>query len=391
MHNSAATPLLFLGFILLISLVISPIANRFNIPRASLFIVCGLVIGQVSPEPILQLVKQWFSSIANVTLLIIGYLLGTRLTRDYLTNYAKIVSLSTFTIVLCTFGVVCLGLLLLGFPIEVAAIMASIALATDPAATLDVIKQSRFNNRFTKTLEGIVALDDAAALIVFSITLSILSVFNTNDRSLLLIGQMLWELIGAVVLGGGVGLLLVWLLNLKQYDITHTQSVLVESLGLILLTGGLAIYLELSFLLAAMVMGLVVVNFSDQSLDHLHELEYIEHPLLVLFFVLAGASVAPVLNNNLIWLLSGYVFLRIVGRFLGGYSIPTDALSKTNKKWLGIALLPQAGIAVGLALLAGQHFESHANTIISATITLTVLFEIVGPVLTSYALTRNKK
>ncbi|WP_371189443.1 cation:proton antiporter [Thalassotalea maritima] len=391
MQDFSAIPLLLLGSMFLVSLIISPIANKFNIPRVSLFISCGLIIGQMLPEQLHQLTQQWFSMIANVTLLIVGYLLGTELTRDYLKNYAKVVSISTIAISLTTFIVVCSGLLLLGFALELSAILAAVAVATDPASTLDVIKQSRLNNRFTQILQGIVALDDAVALVIFSVVLSVVSVLAIDEPQFGPLLHMAWELSGAVLLGAAVGALLVWLLNMKRYADSQQQSVLIESLGLILLTGGLSLYFQFSFLLAAMVMGVVVVNFSDDSQQHLHELEFIEQPLLVLFFILAGASPILSLDTHIIGLVIAYLILRTAGRFVAGFLLPKQALNRQDRHCLGIALLPQAGIAMGMALLASQQFPEHANTIITVTIMVTVLFELVGPMFTSFALKRIER
>ncbi|QBY05933.1 hypothetical protein E2K93_16875 [Thalassotalea sp. HSM 43] len=391
MKDLSALPLTILGGMLLLSLVISPIANRFKIPRVSLFILCGLCIGYLSPAGVHSLAQEWFISISNVTLLIISYLLGTRLTRDYVSHYAKAASISTFVITFCTFFIVCLGLILIGFSLELAAIMAAIAIATDPAATLDVIKESKVENQFTKVLEGIVALDDAIALIVFSVVLSIVSTLLIPTDITPPIVHLLRELIGAILLGIIVGAMLVVLLNMKKHVKRQNKSVLVESLGLIFLTGGLALTFEFSFLLSAMVMGIVVVNFADDSIDHFHELEFIESPLLVLFFILAGASVSWKIEQNVVWLVVSYIVLRIAGRFISGYLIPRNTIASPSQQLLGIALLPQAGIALGMALVASHHFPQHANTIISTTIAVTIFFEVVGPFFTGYAINRIKR
>jgi len=166
------------------------------------------------------------------------------------------------------------------------------------------------------------------------------------------------------------------------------QSVIVESLGFIFLCGGLAIKMEVSFLLAAMTMGLVVVNRADATADHLHEIEDIEKPFLVLFFVMAGATLD--LEAGAAIGIAGILFilLRTLGRYLGGCLCPPTPELRGQRRWLGISLLPQAGVAMGMALVGANAYPQHADLLLSVAIAATVVFEITGPVLINLALDR---
>lgn len=374
------------GGLFLISLIVTPIANTLRIPRVTLLILSGIALGPHGADLLDGVGDTWFPFIADITLLIIGYLLGARLTKKYLNKYIGGVLSASLVITLTTVLVVTAGLLLAGFSVEVAVLLGSIAAATDPAATLDVIHQRRINNPFSNLLEGVVAIDDILGLLIFSLALAGLGLLNHNGDPLAPLLTMLWDIGGAVALGGIVGGLLAFLLNKKDPE----QSVIVESLGFIFLCGGLAINLEVSFLLAAMTMGLVVVNRADATADHLHEIEDIEKPFLVLFFVMAGATLD--LNAGAAIGIAGLLFilLRTLGRFLGGCLCPpTPQLQlQGQRKWLGISLLPQAGVAMGMALVGAHAYPEHADILLSVAIAATVIFEIMGPIFINLALDR---
>ena len=161
----------------------------------------------------------------------------------------------------------------------------------------------------------------------------------------------LWDLAGALILGIVLGVPMAYLSG----RISTGEPLQAEALGMVFLCGGLALWLEVSFILAAMVMGAVVVNLARHHKRPFHAIEGIEWPFLVLFFVLAGAS----LEIDVLWAagagLAGYVVLRVIGRLLGawlGGMLCAD--NPAERWWMGLAMLPQAGVALGMALVAAQ-------------------------------------
>lgn len=372
------------GGLFLISLIVTPIAKTLHIPRVTLLILSGIALGPHGFGLLNGVGKTWFPFIADITLLIIGYLLGARLTKSYINQYIGGVLSASLVITLVTMAVVSGGLLVAGFSIEIAVLLGAIAAATDPAATLDVIHQRRIKNYFTNLLEGVVAIDDILGLLIFSLALAALGLINHNGDPLTPLLTMLWDIFGALALGAVIGALLAYLLNKREPN----QSVIVESLGFIFLCGGLAIKMEVSFLLAAMTMGLVVVNRADATADHLHEIEDIEKPFLVLFFVMAGATLD--LEAGAAIGIAGILFilLRTLGRYLGGCLCPPTPELRGQRRWLGISLLPQAGVAMGMALVGANAYPQHADLLLSVAIAATVVFEITGPVLINLALDR---
>ena len=162
---------------------------------------------------------------------------------------------------------------------------------------------------------------------------------------------------------------------------------LFEALGIVFLCGGLALYFEVSYLLAAIVMGMVVVNLAEHHDYPFHEIENIEQPFLILFFVLAGASLQyqSLLGIGVIGFV--YILARIAGKVigvqLGGRCCQSTA---ETRNWMGFALLPQAGVAMGMALVAAEQFPDYRQLLLSVVISTTIFFELVGPVFTGFAL-----
>ncbi len=239
---------------------------------------------------------------------------------------------------------------------------------------------------------GIVAIDDALGLIAFSILLAVAQSINGGAEW----GHVLfsiWEIGGALLLGGGLGFIMARTLSYLHKENCPQQKdrIFMDTLGFVLLCGGLAFYFKLSFLLASMMLGMVVVNMIPKNcVEIFHAIEGIAWPFLTLFFVFAGASLQPDSLPQIGMIGLGYVVLRILGRIFGGWigGIKTE---KVMRNWMGLALMPQAGIALGMALIAVQQFPHLQETILPIVIGSTVLFQIIGPILTRLALFRAKE
>ena len=155
------------------------------------------------------------------------------------------------------------------------------------------------------------------------------------------------------------------------------------------LTAGLAIWLEVSYLLAGMTAGMLIVNFARHHKQAFHEIENARWPFMVLFFLLAGVSLELGHLATMGGIGVAYLTLRIAGRILGGWiGARLGKQSAAQRPWFGIALLPQAGVAIGMALVAAESFPEWGETIITLTIGTTVVFELIGPPATLFALRR---
>lgn len=329
-----------------------------------------------------------FDLAASLALTMVGFLLGERVGHLLAERGAReMLWISAFVVIL-TVAVVGAGLMAIGVPVVFALLLAAVAPATDPAATVDVVDSMGAKGRFSKLLLAIVAVDDAWGVLVFSLLLSIAGLLAGNGESLLeplLAG--LWEIGGAIALGGILGIVMAKVSG----RISPGEPTRLEALGFVFLLCGVALVMEVSFILAAMTLGLVVSLMAKHHESAFHEIKRLELPFMILFFVLAGAhfELTSLTTVGLVGVC--YIFFRMFGRILGGWWGGAVAGSdRFTRKWIGLALMPQAGVAIGMALLAAQEFPEHADELIQITIGATVLFEMVGPILTRVAISRSE-
>lgn len=350
----------------------------------TLLLAFGFSVGPSGLGLLPDITAQWFPAVTDIALLMVGFLLGGALTRRALRERGRQVLVVSVSVVVATFGVVCTGMLLLGAPLSVAMLLAAISTATDPAASVDAVHATDRATPFSDTLTAIVAVDDAWGLIVFSVALAMSLLLQGSGSSGVAL-HALWELGGALGLGFALGIPMAYLTG----RIKPGEPSLYEALGLVFLCGGLALWLDVSFLLASMALGATVANLARHHTRPFHAIEGIEWPFLVLFFVLAGSALdITMLGAAGEWLLA-YVVLRVLGRLagggLGGSLPPADP---TVRRWMGISLLPQAGVGLGMALVAAEQLPEVGEVLLPIVVAATVIFEMLGPVATRFALER---
>jgi Kef-type K+ transport system membrane component KefB len=377
--------LISLGVIFLAGLLFDAVGRRTRLPRVTLLLLFGFSVGPGGLDLLPDITAAWFPAVADMALIMIGFLLGGKLTRATLRDHGRQVVRVSIAVVAVTLLIVGVGLVAIGVPLPVAVLLAAIATATAPAATLDVVHGSGRDTPFSRTLLAIVAVDDVWGLVAFSVALAFGLVLQGDGASAVLV-HAAWELGGALVLGLALGAPMATLTG----RIEPGEPSLYEALGLVLLCGGLALWLGVSFLLASITLGAVVANLARHHTRPFHAIEGIEWPFMVLFFVLAGASLElRALADAGAWL-AAYVGLRVIGRlagaWLGGWLPPADA---ALRRWMGIALLPQAGVALGMALVAAQRFPEFGEVILPLVVAATAIFELVGPLGTRLALERS--
>ena len=191
------------------------------------------------------------------------------------------------------------------------------------------------------------------------------------------------EVGGAIALGLAIGLPAAYATG----RIDPGEPTLAEALGIVLVCAGLSLWLEVSFLLAGMTAGAVIVNLARHHEYPFHEIEHISWPFLIVFFVLAGASVDAGALADSGLLAAAFIVLRMAGRVVGGWiGGRLGGLSRKDSALVGIALTPQAGVALGMVLVAGQAVPDIAEGILVTTVAATRFFELLGPLLTRFAL-----
>ncbi|MDZ7811451.1 MAG: cation:proton antiporter [Arhodomonas sp.] len=249
------------------------------------------------------------------------------------------------------------------------------------------MRESGAEGPFTETLLGVVAVDDVWGVLTFSLLMAAVAMLDGGD-GMAALTHGAWEIGGAL----GLGVVLGVPAALATGRVSLGDPTLAEALGLVFLCLGAARWLEVSFLLAAVVMGAVVANLATHHNRPFHAIEHIQWPFMLVFFLLAGAALELEALPAVGWLGAAYVLARIAGRLLGASAgARWFAMRQGMGLWMGVALLPQAGIAVGMALVAAQRFPERADVLLSVVLASTVVFEIVGPPMTRLALRRTKE
>jgi Kef-type K+ transport system membrane component KefB len=380
--TGSSAALLLLGAILSVSILVDVVARRTSLPRISLLVMVGvgvaviqqLVLGSTDARPLADLGEP----LIQVALVMVAFLLGGELTLERLRSIGPLILLVSVSVIGVGVIVVATGLWLFGFPLAVAVSLAAISVATDPAAVSETVHETGDTRLRARLLMGIVAIDDAWGVLSFGLAMALLSWWLSGEGGTALLHAG-WELGGALLLGIAVGLPAAWLTGrLRPGEPTQ-----VEAIALILLLAGMASWLGVSSLLAAMMAGALVANLSRHHTRSFNEIEHIEWPFLVFFFVLSGASIDLSRLDDALGLTLAYLLLRLLGRYLGG--LLGMRLARARRVELppdiGLALTPQAGVAMGMGLLAAERFPEHSAMLISTVVVSTVVFEALGPLL----------
>ncbi|MBN2509688.1 MAG: cation:proton antiporter [Spirochaetales bacterium] len=390
--------LLLLGVVLFGGTLAGRLFQRFKIPQVIGYIGAGMVLGYSGFRFIDETALANLQPFSSFALGLIGFMIGGELKISTLRKFGRqfmsillLESLGSFVLVtiLTTF----VGYVLFGDMVYASAlglVFGAVSSATAPAATTDVLWENKTKGPLTTIVLGIVAMDDGVALVLFALATSIagnLLGISTGGilHHLLMIG---WEIGGSVVLGLGTGFILYRLIrNFKNED-----RILAFSISAILLLTGIAVTIGTDMILAAMSMGFFITNFAPRRSKETFKLvEKFTPPIFVLFFVMVGAKI-NVSSLNLVILALALVFLlaRFSGKAAGAWlGARLSRAPATVRRYLPLCLLSQAGVAIGLSIMAGQTFPGEAGNTIMLVITLTTfVVQIAGPVFVKIAVVK---
>jgi Kef-type K+ transport system membrane component KefB len=282
-------------------------------------------------------------------------------------------------------GAVALGLLAIGVDPAAALLLAGIATATAPAATFDVVRESGVKGEFADTLLSVVAIDDAMALLLFSLAMALATAIGTDHSAAASLLDGFLEIGGSVLLGVALGVPMAYLSG----RIKPGEPTLAEAMGLVLVCGGLASWLDLSPVLSAMIMGSVVASLAKHHERPFHAIEGVKWPVLLLFFIFSGASAHPGALLLVGGLTAVYMLCRCAGTWAGAWlGARLAGADRMIRKWMGLCLLPQAGVSLGMALLASQRFPQFESFLLPVVLASTIIFEVTTPLITRRALTQ---
>ena len=398
--------LILLSFSILSGLIMSRAAKMVNLPSVTAYLVAGLligpfVLGRAGIRGIgfstMEEVNS-FSIISQAALGFIAFEIGNEFRlKDLKTMGRSAITVGILQAVITTI-VVDIALLSLHFlfpsliSMSSAITLGAIAAATDPAATLMVVKQYKAQGPMTKLLLMVVAIDDAVGLVLFSLSFGMATAMETGAISITgVLVEPLVELVLSILLGvsGGLGLnVLEKYFHSRSKRMSLAVAFVMMTVGVSMLTwkvGG--VKCGFSLLLVCMVEGTVFCNINETSQELMDRVDRWTGPLNMLFFVLSGAELDLSVLSNPMVLFIGLVFIafRSLGKISGAYlSCRMEKTSPIIQKYLGITLLPQAGVALGMALTARNLADGEVvgNVVLFAVL----LYELFGPTLTKWAL-----
>lgn len=380
--------LLAIGTFLLLGLAADAVGRHTVIPRVTLILLCGITIGEQMLDLIPEPLYARFPLVTDLALMMVGFLLGGRLQLNALKADGPQVLWISVLAALGATALVTAVLMVAGLPAAPAILFGCVAAATAPAATLDTVLVYGGESRFGRLLGAIVAIDDVWALLLFSMGLASVGLLDGDRHMTGALLEVGYDLGGALLLGVVIGLPAAYLTG----RLRPGQPVLMEALGLVLLCGGLALMLEVSYLIACMTMGATIANLATHHDYPFHEIENIEWPFMVVFFMLAGATL-EVGTLGQVGVFAGlFVLARVLGKVAGAAAGATlSHAGPAVTRWMGLSLLPQAGVPIGMALLAGERYPHYQDLILTIVIGTTVIFEVTGPVATRYALVQSRR
>lgn len=398
--------LISLAAALIGGLLLSRLAKLLNLPAVTAYLVAGLILGPFLLGAV-NVPGLGFNSVAQVeelsvlTQIALGFIafaMGNEFRLSQLKTFgSRAIAIGILQAVITTVVVdLVLILVHLLFPyvisVPAAITLGAIASATAPAATLMVVRQYKADGPLTKLLMLVVAIDDAIGLLLFSVSFGIANTMSSADASVLsMVVEPILEILFSVILGGIMG----YLLNLVERFFHSRSKRMAVSVAFVLLTVGLSmlnfhigpVHCGFSLLLVCMMTGTVFCNVCTTSEELMSRVDGWTVPLNILFFVISGAELDLRILVNPVTLILGviYILARSAGKCVGAnLSCRMTKCSKTITDNLGITLLPQAGVALGMALTAATLPDGALvrNVVLFAVL----VYELVGPAMTRRAL-----
>jgi Kef-type K+ transport system membrane component KefB len=383
-----------LSLIILGGFLAAKLFSTAKIPAVTAYILVGIAIGpqglNVMPEGILA--ASGF--ISDVVLGLIAFSIGRYFSLHQFKRLGKLILYISILAAVGSMGLVTLAIFFIARePLYMALLFGAISCATAPAATLMVVEETRSRGPLTDTLLGVVAIDDAWCLIIFAVSLVVAKTLalgvTTHMAIFVEVGLAVAEIAASLILGT----IFAWILHHYSSRVKDPSDLEILTLGIILLTVGAAVSLDLSVLLSCMTLGIVLINISPEGFRFFDILHPVDTPLYLIFFVLAGALLEIGLLKEAGILGATYIVFRVLGKMGGAYlgGVVSGDAGLAVGRYIGLGLLPQAGVALGVALLAREQFPGVGDLIFSTIVATTVIFELLGPIATRAALSLAKE
>ena len=395
------TTLFYLGVIFILGAFVEWLSPKIHLSKIVGYMLVGLIL---APSTFSLVPKSFVDDVhilIDVSLSLIALLIGSRLKYSDTKGMTTQIFIITFSQAIATFIIVAVGLyafssylfVSLQAPFAVAVLLAAIASATAPAAILAVVNELKVKGKFSTILLSVVALDDALALMLFAVALSVSqSLLSSGGMDFSAAIDSLLSVSESVLLGVLIGLITIWLEKLFSH---HKGMQTIATLGMVFIAYSLSIQYGYEPLLTTLIMGATLSNLSTNFDLVQNEIDnHISEIVFMLFFIVSAMHLDLAALGTLPLAIIAYVLLRLIGKVFGSYiGAKVSHADENTQHYLGLALLPQAGVAIGLALSLQDHvsFASFAPMLLNLIMATTIIHEFIGPIMTYFALKRTIK
>ena len=397
--HSVAEIIISIALMLFLGFAMTRLTKRLRLPNVTAYIITGILLGPYVLKLIPVSVIEGMDFLSDIALAFIAFSTGEFFTVETLKrNGPKVVVITVFEACLATVVVFFVTYCLMGVDLVFSIVLSALASATAPASTMMTIRQTGARGDFVDTLLQVVALDDVVGLIEYSIAISLALAVSTGSSGLgaASVLKPIAINVGVLVLGGCFGVFLKLLMPQER----SKDNRLIISVSLLFAFCGICAMVDVSPLLGCMSMGTVYINIThDEKL--FKQLNYFTPPILLLFFVQSGLSFqldalvntsAAVGTTPLLVVGVVYFFVRILGKYAGAFlGCLVTKKTKEVRNYLGLALIPQAGVAIGLAALGARTIGGETGIALETVILASsVLYELIGPACAKLSLYLSK-
>ncbi|MBO4507238.1 MAG: cation:proton antiporter [Spirochaetaceae bacterium] len=385
--GSASVTIISISLILLTGFLMTRVTKKLKLPNVTAYIVAGILIGPYCLDLVPQTIIDGTDFLPDIALAFIAFGTGEYFRLDVLKkNGAKVVVITLFESLLASLLVFVVTFFILRLELAFSIVLAALAAATAPASTMMTIRQTGAKGDFVDTLLQVVAFDDIVGLLAYSVAISV-AVHSYTGGSFSFERVFVPILTNAGVIGLGLVFGLLMKLMIKQKRSTDNR--LIIAIALLFTFCGICTVFEVSPLLGCMSMGTMYINSTgDEKL--FRQLAYFSPPILLLFFVRSGMSfnlhalvnaTGAVGSSPLLLIGVLYFVTRIIGKYAGAFvGCAVTKKSAKTRNFLGLALIPQAGVAIGLAALGARTLQGDTGDALQTIILASsVLYELIGP------------
>ena len=408
--STTSSVLLSLSIALLAGLLMSRVVKLLKLPAVTGYLIAGILVGpmllgsiNIDGIGITETELDGLKILSELALGFIAFAMGNEFRLNHLKKIGKQATIigifqAVFTTLIVDVALIVLSFIIPDnkFPLEAAIVLGAIATATAPAATLMVVKQYKAKGELTDILLPVVALDDAVGLIVFAISFGIAKSISTGGVDTIgIVVEPLLEIVLSIALGAILGFLFtlcekIFHSRSKRMAVTVTFVMMAVAISTLKFHVG-NVEIAFSSLLTCMMLGTVFCNTCDFSEELMARADRWTTPILILFFVISGAELQLGVFKDfaIIFIGLAYIISRSIGKYFGAnISAKICKCSPNIIKYLGITLLPQAGVALGMAIKASELSGGAGDIIRNITLFAVLIYEIVGPFLTKVCLTK---